>query len=199
MTCWKVFKLSLKDELNVLVEDGYKIADMRNIIGLKKKVYRSNEPGFKENDNNFGHMAVQEINAHQYEMWFSEVTKTFERFGLQKAKFRIYADTFDPETESNLSAQRFLKRLHALERITQDEEFRKTFVSKTSKPPWISIGIPFRKETTRTRSKKNTRFCLSFYGKIERYSTHQGKSLKKPTHYRDRWYMKKWKLIMRRL
>ena len=135
MTCWKVFKLSLKDELNVLVEDGYKIADMRNIIGLKKKVYRSNEPGFKENDNNFGHMAVQEINAHQYEMWFSEVTKTFERFGLQKAKFRIYTDTFDPETESNLSAQRFLKRLHALERITQDEEFRKTFVSKTSKPP----------------------------------------------------------------
>lgn len=127
--------MSLVEELNILVEDGYKIADMRNIVGLKKKVYRSNEHGFSDNDNNFGYMGVQEIHAHQYEEWFKELEDVFERFGLQKSKFRIYADTFDPETESNLSAQRFLRRLQALEKILKSDAFRKTFTSSASKPP----------------------------------------------------------------
>jgi hypothetical protein len=129
--------LSLSKELDILVEDGYKIADMRNIVGLKKKVYHSSEPGFNEEDNNFGHMVVQEIHAHQYDEWFNEVEKVFERFGLQKSKFRIYSDTFNPETESNLSAQRFLKRLSALEKMTKNEGFRKSFVSTASLPPLV--------------------------------------------------------------
>lgn len=146
--------MGLIEELNILVEDGYKIADMRNIVGLKKKVYRSSDPGFNENDNNFGHMAVQEIHAHQYDDWFGEVEKVFKRFGLQKSKFRIYSDTFDPETESNLSAQRFLKRLGALDKISKDEEFRKSFISTTSLPP-LSLSRNTLSQANSSHTLKN--------------------------------------------
>lgn len=126
--------MPLIDELKMLVEDGYSIADQRGLVGLKKKIYRSNERGFDSKDNNFGHMAAQSAFENQYEKWFSEATKTLKSHGLQASKFRIVADTFDPEKESNLPAQRFIRRLKTLEKLIEDEIYRKQFISSQHLP-----------------------------------------------------------------
>ena len=127
--------MPLLDELRILVEDGYTIANQHGLVGLKKKVYRSDEPGFNAEDNNFGHMAAQRAFAGQYEQWFDAVTKTLNSYGLQSAKFRIIADTFDPETESNFPAQRFIRRLKALEKVADNETLLKQLVSFQHLPP----------------------------------------------------------------
>lgn len=127
--------MSLLDEIKVLVADGYTIADEHGIIGLKRKVYRNSEPGYKVEDNNFGHMVFQEFQANRYEAWFQAVEKAFVRYGIHRPKFRIEAETFDPSVESNLSAQRFLRRLKLLEKMSLDTAYCAEFMSPYSKPP----------------------------------------------------------------
>lgn len=126
--------IDLDTALKSILEQGYEIAANRGLVGLKKKVYRSDEVGFRSIDNNFGHMVMQEWMSQEYEDWFNVLEKAFTRFGLQISKFKIKADTFDSDKESNRSAQRFIRRINELEKIVNDKNYLNTFISTSTKP-----------------------------------------------------------------
>lgn len=117
-----------------LLEEGYSIADRNKLYGIRKKIPKSHESDFNQDENNFGHFVQYSVNGNVYENWIEQVVTSFDGLGLQGSKLRIKINDFDPSVESNLPAQKFMRTLREIERITEDPNYLKSYEKLNSLP-----------------------------------------------------------------
>lgn len=115
--------------LQDLVEAGYEIADTNHLYGLRDKVHRSNDKGFRKEDDNFNTYLRYSFNERSYTKWLKEVEESLENAGLQVAKFRFKTNDHNPDKESNLPAQKFIRALRELEKIAINPEHHSSYKS----------------------------------------------------------------------
>lgn len=126
---------TLTKKLNNLLEEAYIIADKNKLYGIRPKVFKNHEDGFKSSDNNFGDYVRYSSNPNTYSQWTTDVEATLHTHGLQDAKFRVKINEFDPSKETNLPAQKFVRSIRELEKIAHDDKYRESYISKSHLPP----------------------------------------------------------------
>lgn len=125
---------AIDKKLNSLLEEAYIIADKSKLYGIRPKVFKSHEAGFRNDDNNFGDYVRYSLNPSAYSQWITNAATTLREHGLQDAKFRVKVNEFDPSRESNLPAQEFIRAIHELEKIAHDKKYQESYVSKLHIP-----------------------------------------------------------------
>lgn len=122
-------------DISDLLEQGYVIADNSKLYGLRKKIPKSNESTFKQDDDNFEHFIRYSLNKGVYEGWIKRVTLTFDKAGLQTSKLQIKINDFDPSIESNLPAQKFMRTIRELQKIVSDSRYLNSYARSNDLSP----------------------------------------------------------------
>lgn len=126
----------LDNALCLLIENAYQLADDEKLYGVDKKVAKSHEPDFKVHS--FGKYIRYAGRGRYYTEWIDAVLQVLDKYGLNSAKYRVRINEYDPEHESNLPAQLFMRALKELERIHTDKLYRATYII-TARLPEVSL------------------------------------------------------------
>lgn len=129
-------------DLSDLLEEAYIIADSNKLYGVRPKVFKNHEEGFKDSEKNFATYVHYSLSPGRYSQWILTVEAALRRHSMQDAKFRVKINEYDPSRESNLPAQKFIRAIQELEKITYDEKYRASYAGSPQLSP-----VSFRNNT----------------------------------------------------